>query len=274
MNIAVVTGASSGIGREFAKALDKKGAFDQIWLIARSRDKLSETSEMLKGASKILSLDLAKESAWEEYESELEKSGCSVTCLVNCAGYGKFGKYDAASLEETVGMIDVNCRALTAMTMKTLPYMPDGSKILNMGSASSFQPLPYINVYAATKSYVLFYSRALNDELRDRNITVTAVCPYWVDTDFFKVAKNTETPNVINKFEVMASPADVVAKALADSEKGKDKSSYGIVNKFQQLSAKLAPYPLIRAIWSRKQSLGICSAKRAGKSEKASGGKK
>ena len=184
MNIAIITGASSGLGKEFLKQTDSYN-FDEIWVIARQKEKLEALRDIVHTNLKIIPLDLSLNSSFKIYEEELKKEKPNVKLLINCAGFGKFGNYSEIPLEDSLKMIDLNCKALVSMTEKTLPFMNEFSKILQICSSSSFQPLPFANVYASTKAFVLSYSRALNYELKERRILVTAVCPGWVRTNFF-----------------------------------------------------------------------------------------
>ena len=115
----------------------------------------------------------------------LEDETPDVKMLVNCSGYGKFDHYENISPEVNQNMIDLNVKAVVGMVDATLPHISKGGKIINIASCAGFQPIPYINIYAATKAFVLSYTRALNVELGYKNITATAVCPYWTKTEFF-----------------------------------------------------------------------------------------
>ena len=166
MRIAIVTGASSGMGREFVKQVSKKEKFDEIWVIARRKEALESLKKEVKAKIRPITLDLQNSESFETYKKLLAEEKPEVALLANIAGYGKFGKYDEISLEDCLGMIDLNCKALVAMSQLTIPYMKRGSKILQLDSLSAFQPVPYLNVYGSSKSFVLSYSRALNRELK------------------------------------------------------------------------------------------------------------
>ncbi len=211
MKIAVVTGASSGMGREFVKQLDVAHAFDEIWVIARRRDKLESLSDEVKARVRPVCLDLSRRESFDEYAALLAEEKPEVTVLVNGSGFGKFGAFVDMDLDEQLAMIDLNDKALVAMTYLTLPYMKEGGQIYQIDSLSSFQPVPYINVYGATKAFVLSFSRALNVELRKRKIRVMAVCPGWVRTEFFDRAVTDDTITYYNKY---FDADEVVARAL------------------------------------------------------------
>ncbi len=244
--IAVVTGASSGIGREFAIQISRKyRSIEEIWIIARRMDRLNEVKHAIKGVKvRTICLDLTKESDITRYKVLLEKNRPSIRLLVNAAGYGVYGHFDTASYEDNLGMIELNCKALTAMTYLSLPYMSVPSNIINIASSAAFLPQPSFSVYAATKSMVLSFSRALNKELSDRNITVTAVCPGPVKTEFFDIAeKNINTKAY--KYLLRVNPKNVVKKALCDVFHEKAVSVYSIPIHLFRLLAKCLPHGLL-----------------------------
>lgn len=252
-NIIVITGASSGIGKEFAVLLDKTVKADEIWAIARRKEKLDELSSILKTPVKSISLDLSCTANVNVYAEILRQENVNVKMLVNCSGYGKFNHYENISPEINQNMIDLNVKAVVAMTDATLPYIGKGGKIINIASCAGFQPIPYINIYAATKAFVLSYTRALNAELKYKGISATAVCPYWTKTEFFDRAVVKDEKTVIINYGVMYDPKKVVLKAYKDAMKGKDISVYGATNNLQKLGAKLLPHKLVMKIWCRRQ---------------------
>lgn len=252
MKIAVFTGASSGMGREFVRRIDAEEEFDEVWLIARRRERLEELSRSLRAKAKILPLDLSDRAALREYRALLEAEQPEVAVLVNAAGFGLFGKFTEMDLDRQLDMIELNERALVAMTYFTLPYMAEGGRIYQLGSLSAFQPVPYINVYGATKAFVLSFSRALACELRHegRGIRVMAVCPGWVKTEFFDTAVKDDTIVYYNRFY---TPEQVVSRALADMKKGREVSVCGAQIRAQVLLTKLMPHRAVMAIWCRQQ---------------------
>lgn len=164
--IAIVTGASSGIGKEFVKLFLKEREIDEIWAIARDQKKLQNLRK--KAGHKVItySLDLSCASSIAEFENVLKEKTPNIKYLVNSAGYAKFCTYKDLSIQETVNMIDLNCSAVVSMSLASIPYMGKGSHIINLASQAAFQPLPYQNVYSSTKAFVRNYSRALNVELK------------------------------------------------------------------------------------------------------------
>lgn len=245
LTIAIVTGASSGMGREFVRLLDKElTGLDEIWVIARRGDRLKELAKESHTKLIPVELDVTGSEASLVLTGMLKEKKPKVKFLVNCAGFGKIGNIDALPVKEQVSMLQVNCLALTEITGLVLPYMAQKSRIINLASAAAFLPQPGFAVYAATKSYVLSYSRALNRELKTTGIKVTAVCPGPVKTEFFDLAEQTGKVPVY-KMLVMADPVKVVKKAFEDSVRGKSVSVYGRVMKGFYVLTKIIPHELI-----------------------------
>ena len=256
-NIAVITGASSGMGREFALSVEKQGKFDEIWVIARSEDKLAELCGELKSPVKVIAMDLTAADAGARYRALLDEDKPRVGILINCSGYGKFGAAVDISADDNLGMIDLNCRALTELTILSLPYMTDGSKIVNIASVAAFQPVPYMSVYAASKAYVLSFSRALGREVAKRGIRVLAVCPYWTKTAFFERAEDKNADEqAVKKFNAMYSPAFVVKKTWKTLEKtNRDFVITGFKARMQTAFVRLLPKKIVMDIWLKQQKL-------------------
>ena len=243
MNIAVVTGASSGIGKEFARQISKRyGKLDEIWIIARRKELLEELQEELRIDVRIFAMDLTNSNDIRQFDEYLKEVNPEIKLLVNCAGYGKVGKFEELDIYEQVGMIDINCKALTLFTGICLPFISSHSRIINVASAAAFCPQPRFNVYAATKSYVLSFSRALNNELKERKITVTAVCPGPVDTEFFEIAGDNGSEA---KKKMRVKPEKVVDKAIKDAALGNEISVYGAVMKTAEIGSKIVPHKLL-----------------------------
>ena len=250
MRIAVVTGASSGMGREFVRQLDAQNTFDEIWVIARRKDRLESLSDEVKAPVRPICLDLSAKESYDTYAELLRTENPEVAILVNGSGFGKFGVFEEMALDDQLSMIDLNDKALVAITHLTLQYMKEGGQIYQIDSLSSFQPVPYINVYAATKAFVLSFSRALNVELKKRGIRVLAVCPGWVRTEFFDRAVTDDTITYYNRY---FDADEVVARALRDMKKGKDVSVCGFSIRAQVLLTKLLHHRLVMKIWCRQQ---------------------
>ena len=252
MNIAIVTGASSGMGREFVLQLSQYVQVDEIWAIARREQALKSLETDVPVRPVVL--DLCEERSFSVFAALLEKEKPNVKLLVNAAGFGKFGTYDRVSLEDDCRMIDLNCKALVAMTRLTLPYMTSGSHILQLDSLSAFQPVPYITTYGATKSFVLSYSRAMNRELRSKGVRMMAMNPGWVKTEFFDHAFQTNGGNEVQYFDRLYEADAVVATGLKDLYRTKkDYSVHGFPTRMQVRLVKLLPHGLVMRIWLNQQ---------------------
>ena len=250
MKISVITGASSGMGRDFEKMIDKIEDCEEIWVIARRAERLAEIKSETGKRIVPIELDLSHEESFETYAKLLEEAEADVIALVNAAGFGKFGNFEDIPLKEQMNMIDLNCKALMAMTYITLEYMKEGSRVYQLGSLSSFQPVPYITTYGATKAFVLSFSRALNKELENRKIKMIAVCPGWVKTEFFNRAVSDDTIKYYNKF---FTSDEVVTRAIYDMYRGRDVSICGPTIRAQVLLTKFLPHKLVMKIWCKQQ---------------------
>jgi short-subunit dehydrogenase len=239
------------MGREFVKQITEQQSFDEVWVIARRLDRLEEIKNEVNCPVRCISLDLTKQEAWDEYKALLEEHNPEVKVLVNASGYGKFGAFCDMPLDEQLGMIDLNDKALVAVTYITLPYLRSGSEVYQVDSLSSFQPVPYISVYAATKAFVLSFTRAVNSEMRHTGIKMMAVCPGWVKTEFFDRAVTDES--VITYYNQFFTSEQVVKRALRDMKKKKDVSVCGFKIRAQVLLTKLIPHTWVMKIWLMQQ---------------------
>jgi short-subunit dehydrogenase len=253
MNIAIVTGASSGMGKEFVKQLSGYVKVDEVWVIARREQALKELQALCPYSIRPLAFDLGKEESFVSISALLEKEQPDVKLLVNAAGFGKFGRFEKIPLADELGMIDLNCKALVAMTRIVLPYMHRGSHILQLDSLSAFQPVPFITTYGATKSFVLSYSRAMNAELKGTGIRMMAMNPGWVKTEFFGRAMETDNADV-QYFNHLYEADAVVATGLKHLYKTKkDVSVHGLPIRNQVRLVKLLPHKLVMKIWMQQQ---------------------
>ncbi len=253
MNIAIVTGASSGMGREFVLQLGKYVDVDEIWVIARREKALEQLKDAVSTPVRPVPLDLCDSQSFQTLSQLLEQAQPNVKLLVNGAGFGKFGDFRNVPLEEDLHMIDVNCKALVAVTRVVLPYMRRGSHILQLDSLSAFQPVPYITTYGATKAFVLSYSRGIHAELKKEGIRVMAMNPFWVRTEFFDHACQTNHAKVQN-FTKVYEAKDVVATGLKDLYRtSKQVSVHGWLPKGQRLLVKLLPHSLVMNVWMQQQ---------------------
>ena len=253
MKIAIVTGASSGMGRQFVLQLKDYVQVDEIWAIARRKEALEALEEQCGVKVRPISLDLCEEESFRTMEKLLAEEKPDVKLLVNAAGFGKFGAYHKVSLTDESRMIDLNCKALLLMTRIVIPCMAPGSHILQLDSLSAFQPVPYITTYGATKAFVLSYSRSMNRELKSKGIRVMAMNPGWVKTEFFSHAFQTNEGEV-QYFDRLYEADEVVATGLKDLYKTKkDHSIHGFPVKFQVFLVKLVPHRFVMDIWLNQQ---------------------
>ncbi len=253
MNIAIVTGASSGMGREFVLQLSQYAKVDEIWVIARRENALKDLQQEVNIPLRCISADLCDPNSFENIATLLKQENPNVKLLVNAAGFGKFGSFDNVSLEDDSRMIQLNCTALVLMTRTVLPYMQRGSHILQLDSLSAFQPVPYITTYGATKAFVLSYSRAMNQELKPRGIRMMAMNPGWVKTEFFNHAMKTND-DAVQYFNHLYEAKDVVATGLKDLYKSKkDVSVHGFPIRNQVRLVKLLPHSIVMKVWINQQ---------------------
>ena len=249
MKIAIVTGASSGIGREFARQIQRLyRQLDEIWLVARRKERLQELKNELTVPVRIFDGDLRRDSIYERLSRELILHRPDVRMLVNSAGCGRIGNFSETDLNGQMHMLDINCRALTRMTALCLPYMGRGSRLIQLASAAAFCPQPGFAVYAATKSYVYSLSRALSVECRKKGIVVTAVCPGPVDTEVFDQTGR-KIGNGKKAFRVQAP--FVVRQALLDAAYGKQVSVYGLPMNLARIAAHLLPDRFLAMVMAR-----------------------
>lgn len=243
--IVIVTGASSGIGREFVRQLDNcLKTVEEIWVIARREDKLHELkASVLNINVRVIPMDICNENDRDSICGMLKEEKPEVRLLVNAAGVGKAGRFDAITLAEAENMIDVNNKALVAMTHIVLPYMSKKSNIIQVASASAFMPQKEFAVYAASKVFVLSFSRALRAELKDREVCVTIVCPGPVNTEFLSISNAGQEEKKLKKI-VTVEAEPVVKKALRDAKEGKELSIYGFPMQMVYMVSKVLPHGL------------------------------
>ena len=250
MNIAVITGASSGMGREFVYAVDKEYELDELWAIARREERLQELQSACRTKVRPLAWDLSDGANFEAYRQLLEEEKPRIRVLVNAAGYGLFGTFEDMDLEGQLGIVDLNDKALTAMCLLSLPYMEKGDAIVNLGSNSSWQPVPFLNVYAASKAYVLSFSRGLGRELKSRGVHVMCVCPGWIKTEFMDRAVHDDT---IKYYDRWYTPQQVIEQAMKDLKKKKKVSILGAPVRRQVRLVKFLPTDVVMDTWCKQQ---------------------
>jgi uncharacterized protein len=242
--VTLITGASAGIGAEFARQLGKRGK--QLVLVARRKDRLDALVAELGNARAIV-LDLGEAGASERLLADVEAAGEHVETLINNAGFGLAGKFAKLDGARQRAMIDLNIGALTELAHAVLPGMIERKRgsILNVASTAAFQPGPGMAVYFATKAFVLSFTEALHEELRGSGIRVTALCPGPTATEFGEVA-GFGKEGAFAKYSVDAS--SVVAAGLAALVEGKAIAIPGLLNKFSAQGHRFLPRSTLRRI--------------------------
>ena len=247
MKIALITGASSGLGAEFARQIAKlegSRAVEELWLLARRQDKLEALAQDLPRPCKILPLDLLKSEDLDQLKAELSACKPQIVYLVNSAGWGRQGYFADQEPQSHQNMVDLNIRSLLDVTYLAKPYLASGSQVLEIASVASFLPQPAYAVYAASKSFVLYFSRALHREWRREGITVTAVCPNLMETEFLAKAGMGGKSKSIKSLG-LEKPSRVVKFALKRSAAGKDLSISSWVGKGIYAASKILPQSFI-----------------------------
>lgn len=245
MNIAIITGASSGLGVEFYKEIQKEG-LDEIWVIARREEKLRENSEKFgKIKTRIVPMDLTVQESILKLQKMLDEEAPCVKFLVNNAGFGIFGAVIDSDFEAQGAMVDLNVRALTEITAVALKHMNEKSYIINTCSIASFVPNANLTVYSSTKAYVMSFSRGLRQELKKRKINVTAVCPGPMATEFLEVAGIDK--GVSKMFDTLPTtkPSLVARKAINAAKSGKAVYTPRALFKVYRVLAKVLPHGML-----------------------------
>jgi uncharacterized protein len=247
MKATLITGASSGIGEAFARRLAARG--ENVVLVARSEDKLAGLCNELGRANSVnaqyIALDLTEENAAAKLFEETSRRGIEVETLINNAGFGSMGDFATLDLERELGMVDLNIKALVALTHYFIKPMRERKRgtIINVASTAAFQGVPYMATYAATKAFVLSFSEALWDENRQFGVHVMALCPGVTETNFFAAA-NTDKPPM----RVAQTPDEVVDTALSGLKRGKSHIISGWTNYLMTESERLVPRWIVARI--------------------------
>ena len=239
--IAIVTGATGDIGEEFVKSLLSET--DQVWAVGRSENKLTSLKEKYGDKIVPVRVDLSDRNDIFSFCRKIESGKPEIRYLVNNAGVAKMKPVSDFTLEEISDMLDINDKAATLICRACIPYMVKGSYILNVASASAFQPNPYIALYSASKAYLLSFTRSLNVE--NENITCTAVCPGWVDTQM--LPKQRDGKDI--RYPGMTPASKVVEVALKDCHKGKDVSVCSFYFRYMRFLSKVTPHSIAMKMW-------------------------
>ena len=239
--IAIITGATGDIGEEFVKALVDQ--VDLVWAVGRSREKLDALRERYGERIAAVQADLSDAAEVIGLCGRIEAEKPQIGYLVNNAGMAKMAPVKEFTLEEIAATVEVNMKAATLLCRAAIPYLMKGAFVLNVASASAFQPNPYIALYSASKSYLLSFTRSLNVELPE--VQCTAVCPGWVDTQMLPRG----TGDSKARYPGMVSPARVVKAALLDAKRGRDVSVCSPLFQYLRLYSKLMPHRLVMKQW-------------------------
>ncbi len=246
MKIAIVTGASSGLGREIVRQMEAVfPEIEQYWLIARRQNQLKELAASLpEGRAECLPLDLCDPMSFITLQEKLAAEHPEVALLVNNAGCGYLGSIGEVETSTQTRMIDLNLRALTAVTNITVPFMAPGSRILNVSSIAAFCPTPRMTVYSASKSYVSAFTIGLAEELKPKGITATAVCPAPMQTEFLDAGRIAGNSRM---FETLpyCDQVQVAGGALRAARAGRTIYTPKLFYKFYRLVAKVTPVKLM-----------------------------
>jgi len=255
--IAIVTGASSGIGKEFFQSLnDRKDGLDEIWVIARSENKLRDLQTLTTVPVKVMPLDLSKSEAVTEFENALSQEKPDIRYLICASGFGRFSAIEDDKNEILQNMVDLNCRSIVGLTRAAMPYFTKGSLTILIASVAAFQPIPYIATYGASKAFVLSYGRAFNKEIKKKGARCLCVCPFWTKTAFFDRAIDPNEKTIVKKYVAMYEPKQIVKRAWKDvKKKNRDVSIHGFKAKGQTLLVKLLPHRLVMWVWIKQQKL-------------------
>ncbi len=245
--IAIITGATSGFGKIFTELADQQFKnVDEFWIIGRDASKLIDLSNKISHRTRLIPYDLTKMYSLKKIAGFIKEEKPLIKILVNSAGFGVTGHVEDQHVQMLTDMIDLNCRALTYMCRIALPYMSSNSRIINFASVAAFMPQPSFAVYAATKAYVMSFTRALNCELNSRKIYALAVCPGSANTNFFGTAENKGGIRAGSYKDLfMVEPKPVVKKAIHDSIMKKEVSVYSVPMKGLHVVTKIVPRKFI-----------------------------
>ena len=254
---ALVTGASSGMGREFCRRLAAEGECDELWLVARRREPMERLAEELGLPCRVIAADLATEEGLAALKAALAEGTPRLSWVVPAAGFGVFGRFDEVSDEDVFKMIDLNVKGAVAVTRMAIPYIGRGGHIVELGSGSVFCPLPNFNIYASSKVFILHFSRALREELKHLGVSCTVFCPGWVDTGFFSVADK-EGDEVhkppLKKRKPLLRADRVVRGAVRAARRGRALYTTNWFTKAEHLLSKLLPASWMIAMWKSMQN--------------------
>lgn len=249
MAVAIITGASSGIGRQFALELKSLPEVDEFWFVARRKENMIALRDELGVNAHIISCDLCTTEGIDELKRNLEEKRPKVSWLVNAAGFGVFGAFDEVKETEIARMIDLNSKALVLITHMVIPFMQRGGRIVQLGSGSCFTPLPYFNVYSSSKVFVLHYTKSLNYEIKKYGIRACCFCPGWVETDFLDKALQSGKTTHPKKMKPLLHKEKIVKKCIRAARRGKRMYVTNWYTKMQHTLFKILPDRILSRLW-------------------------
>ena len=245
MNIAIITGASSGLGVEFFKEMQKE-PLDEVWVIARREQALIDVCKQYGSLKyRVIPADLTLDESIEKISNLLENENPNVRFLFNNAGFGVWGNFVDTEMQRHCDMIDLNVKALTKMSSICLKYMSRGSCIINVCSIVSFMPSARFSSYSATKSYALSFSRALRQELKKKKINVTAICPGPMATDFFTLSGLQEGQSKSIELLPKCSPSKTAKRGIRAAKRGRAVYTPRLFYKLCRVLAKVVPHSIL-----------------------------
>lgn len=243
--IAIITGASSGLGVEYFHAVADEGKVQEIWLIARRADKLNEVAATRPNIkTRIVPLDLLKEEELSKFAELLAAESPDIKLLINNAGYGLLGNLNDLPEKGQSDMVRLNCVALTSICASSLKYMNSGSQIINISSIASFAATPRMTVYSATKFFITAFTRSLRYELRGTGINALVVCPGPMDTEFLDKAGISGKSKTFDKLP-RNNPKTIARNSLKKAVAGRGVYTEGAFFKFYRILAKALPMDFV-----------------------------
>ena len=254
MSYALITGASKGIGKEFAISLAKRKY--NLLLVARTEGLLSELAAELQKKYGVTvnykAVDLSPATAAQDIIEWCKKGGYDINVAVNNAGYGLNGAFEKVSLEEQINMMNLNMNTLVQLTHFTIPLLrkySGKSYILNVASTAAYQSVPYLGVYSATKAFVLSFTRALRQEMKGSNVSVTCLSPGAVETHFMERAGMDKVKKIVKQAKKVEMQADVVAEfGIKAMLGGKAEVIPGFINKIGAFANRIVPKNVVEGV--------------------------
>lgn len=246
MRLAILTGASAGLGRDYLKLLAADPSLDRIWIIARREDRLQRLCEQYPDKDIVpLALDLTDERSFALLRQKLEEEKPDLRLLINNAGCGTVGDFAEMDLSSQTRMVDLNVRGMTAVANLALPYMAEGAAMLNVCSIASFAPNTRMAVYCSTKAYVLQFSKTLKRELKGRGINVCAACPGPMNTEFFQAGGIIGRSHALEKGLPRCQPDKVARGSLRAAKAGRGIYTPTLIYKVYRLLCKILPHGMV-----------------------------